>query len=103
MTEWPAACSRRYLRSVHVSLRITAETRSQPAVVRIDGELTAEGVSELQKTCEGLEESLVLDLTNLSSVDTAGLEALRDLRDRGALIESASPYVQLLLEPAQTD
>ena len=57
----------------------------------------------MQKTCEGLEESLVLDLTNLSSVDTAGLEALRDLHDRGALIERASPYVQLLLEPAQRD
>ena len=33
--------------------------------------------------------------------DPEGLQALRDLIDRGASVKGASPYIQLLLEPAE--
>ena len=84
-----------------MNLRITAETNKRPAVVRIDGELLSEGLSELKKVCENLPEPLLLDLTDLIRADPEALQALRDLIDRGAAVKGASPYIQLLLEPAQ--
>ena len=70
-------------------------------MVRIDGELLSEGLSELKNVCENLAKPLLLDLTDLIRVDPEGLRALRDLIDRGASVKGASPYIQLLLEPAE--
>ena len=84
-----------------MNLRITADANKRPAEVRIDGELLSEGLLELQKVCENLAKPLLLDLTDLIRADPEGLQALLDLIDRGASVKGASPYIQLLLEPAE--
>ncbi len=63
----------------------------------IDGRPDAGGVGELERVVAGLSGTVCLHLTGLRSVDEAGLEAVRALRDRGITLMGASRYLRLLL------
>ena len=78
-------------------LRVTA-AREEVTVLRIDGELYAEGVAELDRVARAAERPLRLDLSNLIRIDSAGLEVIRSLAEEGAELVGASPYIQLRLE-----
>lgn len=45
-----------------------------------------------------MEGSAILDLSNLSSADPAGVEVLLELVSLGTQIRGASPYIELLLK-----
>jgi hypothetical protein len=81
-----------------VTLRITREERGLKTIVRIEGRLACEGVEELRKTCDGTNEFLVLDVSHLQSADPGGIAALQALRAKGATVEGADGYIQLLLK-----
>lgn len=81
-----------------MSLRIDTEAVGSAVVVKIAGDLTEIGVTELDRECDSISSSVVLDLAYLDSVDTAGLTLLRKLRDMGADLRNVSPLIQLLLE-----
>jgi anti-anti-sigma regulatory factor len=81
-----------------MSLRIDTEAVGSAVVVKIAGDLTEIGVTELDRECDSISSSVVLDLAYLDSVDTAGLTLLRKLRDIGADLRNVSPLIQLLLE-----
>jgi len=66
-------------------------------VVTIAGRLTASGVRELHKLCLSIEGVLALDLSDLVSADAEGLEALREMEERGAEFHDVSPFIRLLL------
>jgi anti-anti-sigma regulatory factor len=66
-------------------------------VVHVDGRLAVGGVRELDRAATVATGAVILDLTNLLSVDDAGVAALRVLSERGARLRGASPYVTLLL------
>jgi ABC-type transporter Mla MlaB component len=66
--------------------------------VRLAGRLQCEHVDELMRLCEESTPALRLDLTDLVSVDPSGLETLSLIRQRGAQVEGASPYIALQLE-----
>jgi hypothetical protein len=67
-------------------------------VVRLAGRLSIAQVPELLGACAGDDAALELDLTELVSADTAGIEALQRLRDLGATLMGAPRYLQLKLD-----
>ncbi len=70
-------------------------------VVRLAGRLSVAQVPELLKTCaEG--SPVELDLTELVSADVAGIDALRRVRDGGAVLTGAPGYIRMKLDlPAE--
>ena len=81
-----------------MTLYIACESSSGVRVVRLEGWLAGEAVAELERVVSGGSGPLRLDLSELRSADTAGLDALRTLRAAGASLVGASPYIRLLLE-----
>jgi len=78
-------------------LRITTKRDARGEVVIVDGHLDAEGVVEFERVVAGLAGSVRVKVAGLTSVDEAGLGALRTLRARGGAVTGASPYFRLLL------
>jgi anti-anti-sigma regulatory factor len=83
---------------VTVDLRLTVAQHARSTVVHVDGRLRSENLQELQQVVRAVSGRAVIDLTNLLSVDDAGVAMLRTLAGRGARLVGASPYVALLLE-----
>ncbi len=80
-------------------MRVRIEARrveNDVTLVTIAGRLAAANVRELHDLCECFEGTLVLDLSDLVSADAQGLEALRELEDRGAELRNVSPFIRLL-------
>ena len=69
-------------------------------VVRIAGRLSGIAVAQLQKACDPIEDSFVIDLSNLLFADDNGINAIRAIADKGAQFHGASPFIQLLLDNA---
>jgi ABC-type transporter Mla MlaB component len=67
-------------------------------VVRLAGRLQGEHAADLIRLCDESLKPVRLDLADLVSADTAGLEALVMLQSRGAELVGASPYVALQLD-----
>jgi ABC-type transporter Mla MlaB component len=79
-------------------LRITTSSGETGTVLRIAGQLSNDGVQELERVCHHTEGLLILDLSELTKVDDSGLAALRELVARGAELAAVPPYIALLLE-----
>jgi len=79
-------------------LRITVVESSGEAVsLRVEGRVTDRWVEELRRSCEvhalydGIR--LTLDLADVSFIDAAGIELLKELRSRFVTLLSPSPFV----------
>jgi hypothetical protein len=66
-------------------------------IVAIAGQLAADTVRELRELCGSIDGGLALDLSGLVSADEEGLEALRELDQRGIELRGISPFIRLLL------
>jgi hypothetical protein len=80
-----------------VTLRIACDQASGISVIRLEGWLEADVVTELERVVGECARPLRLDLTQLRSADPAGLAVLKALREQGAVLVGASPYLHLLL------
>ena len=85
-----------------MSLRISEITDTSGTTLRVDGRLLGSDVSELARAGAHAALPLALDLSGLQFADADGVDALRDLRARGARLDNIPPYVALLLEMAGT-
>jgi anti-anti-sigma regulatory factor len=79
-------------------MRITVVESSSEAVrLRVEGRLTGRWVEELRSTCDlhalGDGIRLILDLSDVSFADAAGIELLRELRIRFVTLLSPSSLV----------
>ena|SRR5215831_18836273 len=79
-------------------LRITVVESSSEAVrLRVEGRVTGRWVEELRKSCDlqALSDGirLTLDLADVSFVDPAGIELLKELRGRCVTLLSPSLFV----------
>ncbi len=77
--------------------RITKTTAEAVTTLKVDGELTREGVAELEKACASVDGPLDLDLSQLMKADAEAVQALKNLFASGARLVAASPYIELLL------
>lgn len=74
----------------------TIESTEELAKIRIDGQISGEGVKLLQNTCKAqLEKGLKLsvDLQNVSFVDREGIAALRTLQQHKVEFVNASLFI----------
>ena len=83
-------------------LRISRETTADTdaALLRLEGQVTGLWVEEVRRTCDeaiGVNgrggHPLVLDLTDVSFIDTDGVALLRELAARGADLVNGSLFV----------
>lgn len=79
-------------------LKVTVVESSSEAVrLRVEGRLTGRWIEELRRTCElhALSDGmrLTLDLADVSFADAAGIELLKDLRNRLVTLLSPSSFV----------
>ena len=80
-----------------MTLRIACDQASGISVIRLEGWLEGDVVTELERVVAESARPLRLDLTQLRSADPAGLTVLKALRGQGAVLVGASPYLRLLL------
>ncbi len=81
-----------------MQLRITKTTAGTVTTLRIDGELTGEGVAELEKACASVDGPVDLDLSQLMKADAEGVRALKNVLGSGARLVGASVYIELLMK-----
>jgi hypothetical protein len=81
-----------------MTIRITTIAEPARAIVKVDGRLERDDFDELVRTIEGLNVPAALDLSDLQSADRASMGLLCDLFGLGLELQSASPYIRLLLE-----
>ena len=73
--------------------RITRVDDENGTLLRVDGQLSLEGLSELEHASEKASTPLTIDLTDLRLADEPSLEALRHLESGGAKLVGASQYL----------
>jgi ABC-type transporter Mla MlaB component len=81
-----------------MSLRITETADREGTTLVVDGRLSGDEVGELTRASESAAAPLTLDLAGLLFADSQGVDALREIRARGAKLRHVPPYVSLLLE-----
>jgi len=78
-------------------IRITTQKEQGVTVVIIDGEATAEDVSEIRQTRSSLTGKVVLKLSGLSSCSDEGIRMLSDWINAGARLQEANLYLRMVL------
>jgi CheY-like chemotaxis protein len=81
-----------------MTLRIFEQDDEGEVVMALHGWLSAAEVGELERLFASRAQPPRIDLAQLTGVDMDGLRALRRLREDGARLTGATPYVALLLE-----
>jgi hypothetical protein len=81
-----------------VNCWIGVEEHDGRRIVRLAGEFRMEQVIELLTVCDPDRDPGELDLSELVWADTAGLEALQRLRNRGVSFVGTPAYIQLKLD-----
>ncbi len=82
-----------------MTIRVSTEVGKTMTTIRIEGELTRDGVPDVRAACESANPPLRLELSGLQSADSDAIRALQSLSEAGAKLHGASPYInQLLLE-----
>jgi len=78
-------------------LRISCvESLDAAVTIRLEGQVSGPWVEELRRSCEQLlatGSGLVLDLTEVSFIDTDGVALCRSLRERRVTFMNCSPFV----------
>ena len=87
-------------------LRITVVDSSGPGVrIHVEGQLVGRAVEELRRSCDGnvhgLRLPLTVDLADVSFADAAGIERLKDLRNRNVTLLNPSPFLALQVKGDQ--
>ncbi len=81
-----------------MAFRITVNTDGTTPIVRLDGWLTRDAVASLRSACSPPSSApLVLDLSEVRSIDCDALEELRALLEEGVRFVRVPYYIQMLL------
>ena len=81
-----------------MDLWIGVEDRGDVREVRLEGRLAEVSIAELEKATLGLEPPIRIDLSQLISADTAGLEELRSRQEAGENLVGTRPLIRHLLD-----
>ncbi len=78
-------------------VRITRTNSDASTVLRVDGLLQAADVDALHREYRTASGHVTLELSELRSADSHGVEAIHELVSLGARLRGLSPYLELLL------
>ncbi len=81
-----------------MTLRIETHTGETVTTLKIEGVLTTKNVSELDSASRSVDGRIGLDLSDLRAADAEGVQSLKNLLAKGALLLGASPYIAVLLK-----
>jgi anti-anti-sigma regulatory factor len=76
-------------------IRIISVVEGRSEVLQVQGWLRGEAVEDLMEIVGSAAAGLVLDLSELRTVDSRGIEFLRSLVRRGVVLERVPQYVAL--------
>jgi len=84
-------------------LRITLNQESEPATLKLDGKITGPWVSELRLSWADLRRSnpdgpVIVDLTEVTFIDSEGKKLLSSLVRQGASLESRSLVTRFIID-----
>ena len=77
--------------------RIAKDDCVNDVLLHIDGDLSVEGLSELDRVCAEIYKPLTIDLSGLTPADGSTVKAFRQMAREGVKLEGASPYLSLRL------
>ena len=80
-----------------VTLQIVCAQVEGELRIELHGRLSRPEVAEFQRSCLGDQPTAAHRVENLSGASADGILALREQRARGARLDGASPYIELLL------
>jgi hypothetical protein len=72
-------------------------------LLRVDGRLDAEALSEFEHSCKKAQLPLTLDFGGLLWIDDRAAEFLRQMLSDGAVVTNASPFIALRLKHERED
>ena len=82
-----------------MTIRVSTEAGKTMTTIRIEGQLTSDGVPDVRAACESASPPIRLDLSGLQSADSDAIRALQSLSETGAELRDANPFInQLLLD-----
>jgi hypothetical protein len=81
-----------------MAFRLNVNQASDLTTIWVAGRLGADAIVILGEACGGARRPLVLDLSDLTSATSAGVQLLRRLASEGVHLLGASRYVRLLLQ-----
>ena len=81
-----------------MTFRITQAATVKGTLLRVDGRLDAESLSEFERCCKETLPPLTLDFEGVLWIDDEGTEFLRQLIADGTVVANASPFVALRLK-----
>ena len=81
-----------------MACRIDRVATGKGTLLRVDGRLDAQSLSDLESSCKGARPPLTLNLEGVLWVDDRATAYLRQLIADGTLVTNASPYVALRLK-----
>jgi hypothetical protein len=80
-----------------MTIRIDIQFEGPDVVLDVAGRLAGSDTAQLLFVSEQMEGRFALDLSKLKFADEAGAEAIRLLREGGAIIRGTSPFIELLI------
>ena len=75
-----------------LAIQVQIEAGKTMTIIRVEGQLTSDGVPDLRAACESANPPFRLDLSGLQSADSDAIRALQSLLEAGAEPRGASPY-----------
>ena len=82
--------------------RIDARRNDQRLILHLAGDLTEEYVPAFLEACASEGARLVIELDELLSADAVGLDALRRVEERGAMLVALPFYLRLKLDKLES-
>ncbi len=80
-----------------MAIRIDHIRQGEQTVVHIAGRLSGSAVKQLHSVCAPIEGAFVMDLSSLIFADADGIEALRAIIAKGAMVYGASVFIEMLI------
>lgn len=85
-----------------MTFRISIENQDHGTLLRIEGNVSGDGLSVLRKAWKSAISPLTVDLNGLLEVDKVILRELQLMEREGGNLVGASPYLKLLLTAEKT-
>jgi hypothetical protein len=79
-------------------IRITTQKEKNGTVVTIDGQVVESDLREIRRVRESVTGAVVLNLRGLDTCAVGGVRILRDWLGAGARLQSATPFLEMLLK-----
>jgi hypothetical protein len=79
-------------------IRITTQKEKNATVVTIDGQVAESDLREIRRVRKSVAGAVVLNLRGLDACAVGGVWILREWLDAGARLQSATPFLEMILK-----